>query len=494
MNPNTAQVMGTPSPPNVQVNRLLASENAPIEPEICIIGAGLAGLALARALIRTGRVTGNRICVVHASPDPETPLTGGSLGLKIARSLASSTPMALLNPATGRSARLCEEAEARMAATTTLLDEMDALGQLAGLPDGELQCKTGVLRPAKDEKMAHAMREGHQKDPWPHEWASWLDPHEVHHLHPRLDGQFGALWIPVARSVRMPALLARLTSWLRSKGVHFQQGEVIVDPHRRELHIASMPPLDDTDGRVTYPGGQTVAADEQSAAASGHMAVASGQTAAADGPAAPHSAGSDTSRPETPSKIPYDILICAAGAGTDGILMESAQTGEYAPDASFEALWKEELGLHKVKGQTLLMESKKSVDLPFSVSKVGYLAPLSMASALDRKERGAEAPDHIVVGSTFEHDFDSLAPDEKGRLRLLDIAESILPGLSHLSHAVKGWAGVRVHHPPDREPVIRRHPSFSTVLAFTGFGSKGLLTIPLEAERLAVELVNERAG
>jgi glycine/D-amino acid oxidase-like deaminating enzyme len=94
----------------------------------------------------------------------------------------------------------------------------------------------------------------------------------------------------------------------------------------------------------------------------------------------------------------------------------------------------------------------------------------------------------ITVGSTFEHHFDSIEPDQKGEKRLLGIAESILPGIRSKVIRTENWASIRVHRPPDRKPFVARQYSERGIWGLTGFGSKGLLLAPTAARRLVTEL------
>src|SRR5690625_4850132 len=119
-----------------------------------VVGAGVAGLSLAYALIRTGMT----VAVV----DRATPGSG-----------ASGTPGALLNPATGRRAHKSWQAESCLPYTRRLIEEVEqATGHF-------LMRLDGVVRPALNEKIAERMHTTWRETAWPEGWAEWLSPQEM---------------------------------------------------------------------------------------------------------------------------------------------------------------------------------------------------------------------------------------------------------------------------------------------------------------------------
>lgn len=130
------------------------------------------------------------------------------------------------------------------------------------------------------------------------------------------------------------------------------------------------------------------------------------------------------------------------------------------------------LPLHRVKGQTIRLARPDGLgDLP-ALSGFGYVVPDG---------------DSLAVGSTYEHDFDDVAPSEEASLRLRAQAARMVPALAD-APVLDARAGVRVTVPgavsPQRLPLLGPLPGRRRVWAFTGLGSKGLLTAPLLAHAL----------
>lgn len=134
------------------------------------------------------------------------------------------------------------------------------------------------------------------------------------------------------------------------------------------------------------------------------------------------------------------------------------------------------LPLHRIKGQTIRLARPDGLaDLP-ALSGAGYVVPDG---------------DALVVGSSYEHDFDDLQPSQAQSEALRAKAARMLPALA-AADVLDARAGVRVTVPrtysPRRLPLLGPLPRHRRVWAFTGLGSKGLLTAPLLACRLSVGL------
>ncbi|MEM6648580.1 MAG: FAD-binding oxidoreductase [Bacteroidota bacterium] len=129
------------------------------------------------------------------------------------------------------------------------------------------------------------------------------------------------------------------------------------------------------------------------------------------------------------------------------------------------------LNLHSVKGQTITVaypEGWSAETLP-PLSGMGYAVP------------GA---DGFVIGSTYEHSFDNLAPDPKQYDALRAKAARMLPALAD-QPIVHATAGARVTVPGTRLPMVGPLPEAPHVWVFTGLGAKGLMMAPMLAEQLA---------
>lgn len=133
------------------------------------------------------------------------------------------------------------------------------------------------------------------------------------------------------------------------------------------------------------------------------------------------------------------------------------------------------LPLSPVKGQVACYRTVSGVlDFTHSISSLGYIARID--------ER------HFVQGSTYEHGFDDLQPDQEGLEYLQQRLDRTLPGLKDRSELQSQWAGVRVST-PNKKPVLGAHPEEPGLYIFTGLGSKGLLYSKYLAEHFADHLV-----
>lgn len=115
-----------------------------------------------------------------------------------------------------------------------------------------------------------------------------------------------------------------------------------------------------------------------------------------------------------------------------------------------------------IKGQVAKFK-KKSGPLSFShsISSLGYIARLNDA-------------DTFIQGSTYEHDFSNVEPNDEGETYLQKRLKRTLPQLEKDSTIVDQWAGVRTST-PNYKPILGVHPAYSNLHVFSGLGSKGLL-------------------
>lgn len=131
------------------------------------------------------------------------------------------------------------------------------------------------------------------------------------------------------------------------------------------------------------------------------------------------------------------------------------------------------LPLHRIKGQTVRLARPDDLGEIPPLSGYGYVAPNG---------------DTLVVGSSYEHDFDDVHPSEAQSVALRAKAAKMVPTLAAAS-ILDAKAGVRVTvprtHSPKRLPLAGPLPGHKRVWALVGLGSKGLLTAPLLARALA---------
>ncbi len=142
-----------------------------------------------------------------------------------------------------------------------------------------------------------------------------------------------------------------------------------------------------------------------------------------------------------------DALVVAAGA---------AWTANVADEV-----------LHGVKGQIALLDAPDAVPTPISGGV--YLA---------------QSGPHVIVGSTFEHDFDDLSVDDAALVDLRDKAAQLVPSL-RCARITGGRAGIRVTTPRSRLPLVGPITPLKRVWCLTGLGAKGLLMGPMVARMLA---------
>lgn len=127
------------------------------------------------------------------------------------------------------------------------------------------------------------------------------------------------------------------------------------------------------------------------------------------------------------------------------------------------------LPLHKIKGQTIWLTKPPALpDTLPAISGGVYIVP---------------GGNEVVVGSTFEHEFDNLDPDPAVSATLREKAALLVPSLAE-SAIVDERAGVRVTVPRVRLPMLGLLPGFERVWIFTALGAKGLMTAPLLARDL----------
>jgi len=133
--------------------------------------------------------------------------------------------------------------------------------------------------------------------------------------------------------------------------------------------------------------------------------------------------------------------------------------------------------LHPVKGQTATLHFEQEIGLKHSVSSLGYIALMP------------DDPFQMTVGSTYEHTFRDLKPDNKGLSYLQGKLRKTLPGYWEKSIRIDQWASARVTV-PDRMPVIGEHPDLKGFYMIGAMGSKGLLMSRYVADVLAQFICN----
>lgn len=128
----------------------------------------------------------------------------------------------------------------------------------------------------------------------------------------------------------------------------------------------------------------------------------------------------------------------------------------------------EALGLYGVKGQTLRVERPEGLGPLLPMSGRGYIVPDS---------------DTLILGSSYEHDFDDLSPSDEATQYIQQKTTQMLPAIE-TEPVLDVNVGVRVYAPDSNLPIVGPLPKHERCWVFTGLGSKGLLTAPLIARFL----------
>ncbi|HHP7236932.1 NAD(P)/FAD-dependent oxidoreductase, partial [Longibacter sp.] len=134
------------------------------------------------------------------------------------------------------------------------------------------------------------------------------------------------------------------------------------------------------------------------------------------------------------------------------------------------------LQLTGIKGQTVRVRRP-------TITGSGPLHPMS--------GRGYIVPDDdiLILGSSYQHNFDSLQPDPEETNYILTKTAEMLPGLEH-AEVLDVTSGVRVKHLDSNLPIVGPLPDRERIWTFTALGSKGLLTAPIIAHELHGYLQN----
>ncbi len=121
---------------------------------------------------------------------------------------------------------------------------------------------------------------------------------------------------------------------------------------------------------------------------------------------------------------------------------------------------------HQVKGQALRISRPKS-----------WSDSIALSASINLVTR----KDHLLLGSTFEHQFENLEPSKNARIDLMDKAKSLCPILKE-SEFIDEWVGVRVTRIGSRLPIAS--PVGKRAFVVNALGSKGILLGSLIASNI----------
>lgn len=163
--------------------------------EFTIIGAGIAGLSVADELLKRNQ----SVTII----DKDEPGSG-----------SSGAPLVLINPATGRRAKMVKNARECVHEVSDLLERVE---NHSGATFFE---KNGVLRPALDEELAKDFKRSPTKYSWPDtNWIQWLGTETFRDRFSYFGEQHGGLVLNYGYTVNAPLYLKYLTDYLVSKGL-----------------------------------------------------------------------------------------------------------------------------------------------------------------------------------------------------------------------------------------------------------------------------------
>jgi len=162
-----------------------------------VLGAGIAGLNVADQLHQRGK----SVAVI----DKNSP--GGG---------ASGAPLVLMNPATGRRAKMAWRAEEAVELGASILKKVQ---EKTSTP---FYKKNGVLRPALTEKIGKDFSRAPKKYEWPsEEWIRWMGKGELEDRYPFLPDTFGGLLIPNGYTIDSKIFIEEFYKLLGKSGIQF---------------------------------------------------------------------------------------------------------------------------------------------------------------------------------------------------------------------------------------------------------------------------------
>lgn len=349
--------------------------------DFTILGAGFAGLSMTDELLQRG----HSVCLI----DKAEPGSG-----------SSGAPLVLINPATGRRAKMVHDAKQSV---DTVVDLLMRVQNYAG--ETKIFEHNGVLRPALDKDLAKDFKRSPNKYDWPDKsWVNWLDKDEFSSKYSYFGRHCGGLEVKHGYTINTSLYIQYLKEYLISRGLTSQfntNATVECDP--------------DDSYNISFPDGRSAKSDH---------------------------------------------IIYATGSS-----VINSPVWDFLP-------------FKTTKGQLLDLTFQAPLPLHASISSMGYFAFMT------------SEPNRLVVGSTYEHSYENLKPDEKGRETLFNKLERTLPGLKNIPHSANIWSGERIST-KDHNPVIGEHPLRRRSYLLTGMGSKGMIQGRYLAKQLAGYILDD---
>ncbi|MCC5941493.1 MAG: FAD-dependent oxidoreductase [Balneolaceae bacterium] len=164
--------------------------------DVVILGAGIAGLSATDEFLNRGLS-----CLVIDS--------------KLFGNGATSAPMLLANPATGRRAKKTWQAEESFALISDFLERVQSGSKTPFFENN------GVLRPALTEDISKDFERSPQKYEWPDNWLTWLPRSEFSKEYPFFGDHYGGLIVENSLSINGPEFIKASLEYLSAKGAEF---------------------------------------------------------------------------------------------------------------------------------------------------------------------------------------------------------------------------------------------------------------------------------
>jgi glycine/D-amino acid oxidase-like deaminating enzyme len=180
--------------------------------DVAVFGAGIAGTAIANEM----RKRGQSVLMIDPNVSEDAP----------------GPPGALVNPATGRRAKLTWQAEKCYDA---LKEQIEDICAVTGRKD--LIAETGVIRPAINEKLAENFRDALTKYAWPEGWTEWLEEDEIREMNPHVAENHGGIHVKSGYTVFVDNYQNAYRTYLRLKGVQcrYEAAQYKRDPEKDQF-------------------------------------------------------------------------------------------------------------------------------------------------------------------------------------------------------------------------------------------------------------------
>ena len=127
-----------------------------------------------------------------------------------------------------------------------------------------------------------------------------------------------------------------------------------------------------------------------------------------------------------------------------------------------------------VKGQTRVVNRPESFNLTHAISSYGYVLSDNL---------------RVIIGSTYEHKYDTILPTEKHDDQILKKAHLIEDFHPEKEQITERWSGIRVST-PDRVPAIGPSSTDPNFYVYFGLGSKGLFYSAFLSKILSDHLIS----